>query len=176
MEKKVYKTPILELVMLSESGLLTFYVDQPVNVPRWPQIDGLTEQQTIEAFDIGRFMKMRVLSDQFTDADQEISIKRFYIVKFTSQFVKIQVEFLQPNSITLDSSSPDELVITITDSSLFTAEIGGLPVEEGTEFVKELVPQLFEEQLEAIKELEASMNISMMATSWGNFVVQLLVS
>ena len=81
-------------------------------------------------------MKIEVSSDQFTVGDQEIGIDRFYLVKFTSQFIKLQIDFTQPESITLDNNSPDELEISIIDNFLFQAVEGIKKVPKNTRFTE----------------------------------------
>ena len=46
--------------------------------------------------------------------------------------MRIQIDFANPNSITLDASNPDQLEVTFLDNSLFRSLIGMIPIDEDT--------------------------------------------
>ena len=140
----------MSILSMSQTGVMTLYIDIPLYIPAWPKIEGLSAQEVIKQFPIGDYLDFEVESDQFENGEREIEIESSTLVKFTGQFMIIEFDFKSPNSISLDATSKDLLKVKVKDNSIFSSADSGVRVPLDTILSEELEPQLtFEQQEEA---------------------------
>ena len=63
---------------------MTLFIDEPLFVPPWYQIEGLEEQDIIESFGIASYLHLEVISDFLEPGDEKIAINKYNITQFTS--------------------------------------------------------------------------------------------
>ena len=134
---------------------MTIYVDKPLAVPNWPSEGGLSQEEAIKEFAIEEYVKIQ-MTPKDADDDEEnerLKIVSYRLETFSSQFIQFQIEFGQPDQVSIDQSQLDQLELFVIDSSILRDIETGLTVSNNTELEIDVGPQLTREEDLAAVEL-----------------------
>ena len=97
---------------LTRTGLLTVdFTNMMIIPPYFLQKDGRLLRQDIQDFPIDDILSLSVAS-QFYEFDSVlIKIEDFYLVSYVDKTIEIQIDFLNPEFLSMDLREKDQLII-----------------------------------------------------------------
>ena len=116
---------------ISETGQVMIEFNNDMLIPPYlrPSEDGSTSM--VSDFKVDSVLDLRVTSSLYEPDSEFIQIKSVSLVKYEGKSLVLQVEFLNPDYISLDAIDRDVLLITVSNS-LFFNDIYGQRLESET--------------------------------------------
>lgn len=120
-EKEPVKPPVVKLIEISESSLVTLYWSSPIIVYDKPIDTFMKTPEKFLKFSILKNPKSSYWDDiNYIESGNVLSVQIKY---FTAKEIQVQLEFSNPLYISRDTFNRDTLIVTIVDESTFISAI-----------------------------------------------------